>query len=136
MSDLPSTLHREDLSRSDRVTRRRYGVVGTGARSQMYINAILGEHCDVGELVAWCEPNPGRMDYADSVVALRRPDAPLPMRFGPQDVERMVSEAKLDAVVITTPDWTHADIATRAMRAGADVAVSYTHLTLPTIYSV
>src|SRR5665647_1493648 len=123
MSDLPSTLHREDLSRQRQMCIRDSGVVGTGARSQMYINAILGEHCDVGELVAWCEPNPGRMDYADSVVALRRPDAPLPMRFGPQDVERMVSEAKLDAVVITTPDWTHADIATRAMRAGADVVL-------------
>lgn len=123
MSDRPSTLEREDLPRSDRVTRRRYGVVGTGARSQMYINALVGEHSDVADLVAWCEPNPGRMDYADSVAALRRPGRPLPMRFGPQDVERMVAEASLDAVVITTPDWTHADIATRAMRAGADVVL-------------
>jgi predicted dehydrogenase len=106
-----------------RMTRRRYGVVGLGARSQMYIEALLGEHADVGDLVAWCEPNPGRMDYADSLMAVRRPGAPLPVRFGPRDLERMVTEARLDAVVITSPDWTHAESAVRAMRTGADVVL-------------
>ena len=123
MSDQLLTAHRDDVSATDRVARRRYGVIGTGARSQMYIKALTGDHADVGELVAWCEPNPGRMDYADSVVAGRRPGAPLPTRFGPLEVERMVAEKHLDVVVITTPDWTHADIAARAMRAGADVVL-------------
>src|ERR1019366_5516177 len=123
MSDQLLTAHRDDVPATDRVARRRYGVIGTGARSQMYIKALVGDHADVGDLVAWCEPNPGRMDYADSVVAGRRQGAPLPTRFGPLEVERMVAEERLDVVVITTPDWTHADIASRAMRAGADVVL-------------
>ncbi|MHA6628802.1 Gfo/Idh/MocA family protein [Pseudonocardia sichuanensis] len=102
---------------------RRYGVVGTGARSQMFVTALAGEFADAGELVAWCEPNPARMDHADGIVARLRPAAPAPARYGPADLERMVAEQRLDAVVITTPDWTHAELATRAMRAGADVVL-------------
>jgi predicted dehydrogenase len=41
-------------------------------------------------------------------------------RYSPAELERMVSEERLDAVVVTSPDWTHAEMATRAMRAGAD----------------
>ena len=101
---------------------RRYGVVGTGARAQLFISALAGDFADVAELVAWCEPNPARMDHADRVVAARRPGPP-PARYGPADLERMIAEQRLDAVVVTSPDWTHAEMATRAMRAGADVVL-------------
>jgi predicted dehydrogenase len=97
---------------------RRYGVVGTGARAQMYITALAGEFTDAAELVAWCEPNPARMDHADRLVAVRRP-----ARYAPPDLERMIAEERLSAVVITSPDWTHAEMAVRAMRAGADVVL-------------
>ncbi|MCL3859432.1 Gfo/Idh/MocA family oxidoreductase [Actinotalea sp. K2] len=102
---------------------RRYGVVGTGARSQMYIEALVGDHAADGELVAWCEPNPTRADYADSLVTAGRPEGPVPTRYGPDDLERMIAEQSLDVVLVTSPDWTHADLTTRAMRAGADVVV-------------
>jgi predicted dehydrogenase len=101
---------------------RRYGVVGTGARAQMYIGALAGDFTDVAELVAWCEPNPARMDHADRVVAARRA-GPVPARYAPADLERMITEERLDAVVVTSPDWTHAEMAGRAMRAGADVVL-------------
>jgi predicted dehydrogenase len=101
----------------------RYGVVGTGARAQMFIAALAGEFADIAELVAWCEPNPARMDHADRLVAATRPEAPAPARYSPVDLERMIAEQRLDAVVITSPDWTHAELATRAMRAGADVVL-------------
>ncbi len=101
----------------------RYGVVGTGARAQMFITALAGEFTDVAELVAWCEPNPARMDHADRLVAAARPATPAPARYSPADLERMITEERLDAVVVTSPDWTHAEMATRAMRAGADVVL-------------
>lgn len=101
---------------------RRYGVVGTGARAQMFIKALAGDFTDVAELVAWCEPNPSRMDHADRVVAERRP-GPAPARYAPADLERMIAEQRLDAVVVTSPDWTHAEMASRALRAGADVVL-------------
>ena len=98
----------------------RYGVVGTGARAQMFIRALAGEYADVAELVAWCEPNPARMDHADRLVSGR---VPAPARYSPADLERMIAEQRLDAVVVTSPDWTHAELATRALRAGADVVL-------------
>jgi predicted dehydrogenase len=97
---------------------RRYGVVGTGARARMFIGALAGDFTDVADLVAWCEPNPARMDHADRLVAPRRP-----ARYAPADLERMVTEQRLDAVVVTSPDWTHAEMASRAMRADADVVL-------------
>ncbi len=48
--------------------RRRYAVAGTGHRAQMYIDAMIGDHADTAELVAWCEPNPGRTAYYDELV--------------------------------------------------------------------
>ncbi len=102
--------------------RRRYGVVGTGARSQMYVEALVGDHADVGELAAWCEPNPARADYADTLVhAAGRTD--LPARYDVPDLERMIQEQRLDAVVVTSPDWTHAEMTSRALRAGVDVVL-------------
>jgi predicted dehydrogenase len=96
---------------------RRYGVVGTGARARMYIRALAGDFTDVAELVAWCEPNPARMDHADGLAGAR------PARYAPAGLERMITEQRLDAVVVTSPDWTHAEMASRAMRAGADVVL-------------
>ena len=97
---------------------RRYGVVGTGARAQMFIRALAGEFSDVADLVAWCEPNPARMDHADRLVTPRHP-----ARYAPADLERMITEQRLDAVVVTSPDWTHAEMASRALRGGADVVL-------------
>jgi len=93
----------------------------------MFVTALAGEHADVGDVVAWCEPNPARMDYADVVWrgALHgtRGDAPAPRRYGPDAIEQMVADERLDAVVVTSPDHTHADVAARVLRAGADVVL-------------
>ena len=100
---------------------RRYAVAGTGHRSQMYIDAMLGDHADVAELVAWCEPNPGRAEYYDArLVAAGR--GPLP-RYEPAQLEEMIRDRAVDVVVVTAPDHTHADLVTRSLRAGADVVV-------------
>lgn len=109
----------------------RYGVVGTGARAQMFIAALAGEYTDVAELVAWCEPNPARMDHADRLVAATRSGLAAPARYSPADLETMIVEQRLDAVVVTSPDWTHAEMATRAMRAGADVVLEKPLTTSP-----
>ena len=105
--------------------RRRYAVVGTGHRAGMYVGAVTGAHADVAELVAWCDTNPARMAHYDaevgSALGLDGP-ADLP-RYGPQDLERMVVEERVDAVVVTTPDATHADLVARVLDAGADVVV-------------
>ncbi len=101
--------------------RRRYAVVGTGHRAQMFVDAILGEHADVAELVAWCEPNPARIDYYDDVVTAA--GGTPPPRYLPADLEEMVAEQRVDRVVVTSPDHTHAELVSRSLLAGADVVV-------------
>jgi len=115
--------------------KRRYAVVGLGHRAGMYVDAIVGPHKDVSELVAWCDTNPTRMAYYDAVVAAGvsvddpnfhvetgQRTAGLPM-YGPDDLEKMIAEQRVDSVIITTPDYTHAELVARAQAAGADVVV-------------
>ena len=105
----------------------RYGLVGTGSRAGMYIRALSGtqlgaEHVPgIARLVAWSDANPGRLDvYEREVVAAGHP---APARYAPDELERMIREERLDRVIVTTPDFTHADFVVRALHAGADVVV-------------
>lgn len=87
----------------------------------MYVSAALGAHAEVAELVAWCEPNPARADHYDSLVVAAGGE-PLP-RYLPADLDRMVRERRVDVVVVTAPDHTHAGLVARALDAGADAVV-------------
>ncbi|MCU1406186.1 MAG: dehydrogenase [Glaciihabitans sp.] len=99
----------------------RYALIGTGSRAQMYLQAILGEHSDVAELVAWSDTNPGRLDYYEAeLVAL---GGTIPKRFTPEELERTIAEERIDRVIVTSPDFTHADLVSRSLLAGADVVV-------------
>ncbi|MCL3859397.1 Gfo/Idh/MocA family oxidoreductase [Actinotalea sp. K2] len=88
----------------------------------MYVEALLGPHADVGEIVAWCEPNPTRMDYYDELVR-RTAGASVPARYAPDQIEKMIDVERVDTVVVTSPDHTHAEVVACAMRAGADVVL-------------
>ncbi|MGP9488403.1 Gfo/Idh/MocA family protein [Glutamicibacter sp. 363] len=102
-------------------TRTRYVLIGTGNRCEMYLTAILGEHTDVAELVALSDPNPGRIEYYQDVVEQtfgQRLDA-----FDPAQLADYVAEHEINRVIITSPDYTHADLVCAALRAGADVIV-------------
>ena len=107
------------LGRTAPSAQLRYAVVGTGDRAQAYVDALLGAHADVGRIVAWCEPNPARMDFYDDVC--RAAGAAVPERYGPDVLERMIDRERVDRVIVTSPDHTHADLVVRALDAGADV---------------
>jgi predicted dehydrogenase len=98
--------------------RRRYAVVGMGSRAGMYVDAMLGEHAAVAVPVAWCDPNEPRMAAYDEKV---RPHGLTPKHYHPDDLERMLAEEKVDVVVVTSPDHTHARVVTTALDAGVDV---------------
>ncbi len=100
--------------------RLRYGLLGAGSRSQMYLDAIAGPHRDVAQLVAWSDTNPGRLDFSEHWEGR---DLGEPARFDPADLETAIAAFRLDRVIITTPDFTHADYIVRALDAGADVVV-------------
>lgn len=43
--------------------KKRYALVGTGSRSQMFIDALITTYRDVAELVAFCDLSQTRMDW-------------------------------------------------------------------------
>lgn len=101
------------------MTRRRYALVGSGSRAQMYLEAIATTHADVAELVAWTDTNPGRQDWS----LQRFPQLGTPARFAPDDLASAVREHAVDRVIVTSPDAMHADHIVTALDAGASVVV-------------
>jgi predicted dehydrogenase len=101
------------------MTRHRYALVGVGSRAQMYLDAIAGPHASAAELVAWSDPNPGRLDWS----LARVPALGDPMRFAAEALADVIAAEKVDRVIVTSPDFTHAEYIVAALDAGADVVV-------------
>ena len=101
------------------MTRHRYALVGVGSRAQMYLDAIAGPHASVAELVAWSDPNPGRLDWS----LARVPALGDPVRFDASALADVIAAEKVDRVIVTSPDFTHAEYIVAALEAGADVVV-------------
>ncbi|GAA3121679.1 Gfo/Idh/MocA family oxidoreductase [Planomonospora alba] len=93
----------------------RYAFVGLGHRAQMYVDALLGDWRDTGEIVALCDTNRTRMDYYAERIG---GDVP---RFAPDDYTKMLDLC--DAVVVATVDATHAHYVITALEAGKRVIV-------------
>ena len=98
---------------------KNYALIGVGARAQMYLDAIAGPHSDVARLVAWSDANPGRLDWSQD----RLPALGSPERFDPADLANVISRLRVDAVIVTSPDASHAGYIVAALDAGADVVV-------------
>ncbi len=87
----------------------RIGVIGTGQRGCGYIRMALST--PGVELAALCDTHAGRM--RDFAVRLDCSEE-VPQYT---DVETMLAECPMDAVVITVPDFRHAEVAVAALRS-------------------
>nr|WP_228066504.1 Gfo/Idh/MocA family oxidoreductase [Microbacterium paludicola] len=101
------------------MSRLRYALVGSGSRAQMYLHAIETTHAESAELVAWTDTNPGRQEWSLS----RHPGLGSPARFEPDGLAGAIRDHAVDRVIITSPDFTHADYIVASLDAGADVVV-------------
>ncbi len=105
----------------------RFALVGAGSRAEMYVNAIMGAHADVADLVAIGDVNPGRTDYYTALAGRLRAEhgnaAQIPSSFDPTELTAFIKDNGIDRVIVTTPDFTHADYIVEALNAGADVVV-------------
>ena len=107
-----------------RTGKARLALVGTGARSEMYIRAVLTDHADTAELAGLSDVNSGRVEYYQRLVQdIGAGAAPAPQVFDPADLTEFVRSNGITRVIITTPDYTHADYVVEALHAGADVVV-------------
>jgi predicted dehydrogenase len=104
-------------------SKRRYVVIGTGHRVQMYLDAMTGDHRDDAELVGLVEPNPGRLAVHVDRLSEAGLDVARIATGHPDDLERVLTETGADRAIITSPDYTHAGLIVRALDSGLDVVV-------------
>ena len=100
--------------------RKRYALVGTGARAGMFVNAIINTYRDVAELVAFCDLSQTRMDWYNAQLAANHRLAARPTYLADQ-FDQMIAETRPDVVIVSTMDSTHHIYITRAMDLGCDV---------------
>ena len=104
--------------------RRRYAVVGTGSRAEMFVRALVREHAAEAELVALADPNPARMRAHNRwIEELGHPPVPTyPLSgVGGPDFTAMLAGAGVDAVIVTSVDATHDGYIVAALADGRDV---------------
>ena len=96
-----------------------YVLVGSGGRSCMYTDALMGDFSDAGQLAAFCDVNQTRMDYYNEYLRERHGHDPLPT-YGAHEFDRMIAEQKPDTVIVTSVDRTHHRYICRALELGCD----------------
>lgn len=99
---------------------KHYGLIGTGSRAFMYMEALFGKYRDYGALKAVCDSNPLRMQYVESYLKENYQIESL-AQYKPEDFEKMIQEQKIETVIVTSIDRTHHQYIVRAMKAGCDV---------------
>lgn len=100
--------------------RRRFAIVGVGARAQLYSDAICGEFSQSSELVALCDLNAARLKLHNELLCSAHGILPLPC-FLPSAFEEMIHKQQVDCVIIASIDCTHHEYIIRALTAGCDV---------------
>jgi predicted dehydrogenase len=99
--------------------RRRYAIVGTGSRHQMYQDAIQKSYAAHSELVGLCDTNLGRLKLAQK--RSQANGSSVPAGYLHADFDKMIAETKPDVVIVTTVDSAHHEYIVRAMKLGCDV---------------
>ncbi|MEU8300792.1 Gfo/Idh/MocA family oxidoreductase [Micromonospora sp. NPDC048909] len=99
--------------------RTRYAIVGTGARAEMFVRALVVEHADRAALVAFADVTQARMDAHNRWLAgLGHPPVPT---YRAEDFTAMLTKERVDTVLVTSVDVTHDAYVVAALRAGRDV---------------
>lgn len=100
--------------------KKRYAIVGTGARAGMFVDAITKTYKEVAELVGFCDLSQTRMNWYNGRLQNERQLPPLPT-YSAEQFDQMVQETTPHTVIVTTIDATHHLYITRAMELGCDV---------------
>jgi len=98
---------------------KKYALVGTGGRSSFFYAAIAKDFAATSKIVAFCDTNQTRMDYANTKLeVLGHGKVPT---YKAVDFDKMIKEAAPNEVIITTMDRTHNIYIVRAMELGCNV---------------
>ncbi|MDQ0298100.1 putative dehydrogenase [Salibacterium salarium] len=100
--------------------KKAYALVGTGGRAEFFYGAIAKEFKDMCELVAFCDTNQTRMDYANHLLEETYDHFPV-RTYMANAFEEMVDTEKPDVIIVTSIDRTHHLYIIRALELGCDV---------------
>jgi len=104
--------------------RRRYAIVGTGARAEMFVRALVTDHAATADLVAFADVSQARMDAHNRWLGeLGHPPVPTyPLGTDPvSEFGAMLDKERVDVAIVTTVDATHDDYIVAALAADRDV---------------
>jgi predicted dehydrogenase len=98
---------------------RRFALVGTGARAEMFVQAITTEHSGSAELVAISDTNQHRMDVHNGWLQAAG-HSPVPA-YPAGELATMLTRERVDVLIVTSVDDTHAGHIVTALEAGCEV---------------
>jgi predicted dehydrogenase len=99
--------------------KKKYAIIGTGARAEFYYSAIAQGYQGTAEIVAFCDTNQTRMNYANS--RLQNLGVSAVPTYKGSEFDKMIDEIHPDEVIVTTIDSTHHIYITRALDQGCNV---------------
>ncbi|WP_201005166.1 Gfo/Idh/MocA family protein [Paenibacillus glycanilyticus] len=100
--------------------KKTYVQVGTGGRAEFFYGAIATTYRETSELLAFCDINQTRMNYANKLLKDKY-DYPAVKTYKSDEFERMIEEIKPQFVIVTSIDRTHHQYIIRALELGCDV---------------
>jgi predicted dehydrogenase len=99
--------------------RRRYAVVGAGARAETFVRSLVTAHAEVAELVAFADTNTARIAAHNRWLGeIGHPAVP---GYHADDFATMLDKERVDAVIVTSIDATHERYIVAALEAGRSV---------------
>ena len=100
--------------------KKRYVQVGVGGRARFFYQTIVKDYRETSELLAFCDINQTRMNYANKMLTEECGSSAIPT-YNISDFDKMIEEQKPDTVIVTSIDRTHHKYIIRAMELGCDV---------------
>ena len=102
------------------MSKKRYVLVGSGGRAEFFYGALAADFRDTSELLAFCDINQTRMDYANRIL-VDKYKHPAVRTYKSNEFDQMIEIEKPDAVIVTSMDRTHHTYIIRALELGCDV---------------
>src|SRR5690625_561573 len=99
---------------------KKYVLVGPGGRAEFFYGAMVEEYRETSKLLAFCDVNQTRMDYANRLLE-EKYDHPKVATYLASEFDQMIEEEKPDIVIVTSVDRTHHTYIVKALELGCDV---------------
>src|SRR5690625_585167 len=102
------------------IMKKKYVLVGPGGRAEFFYGAMVKDYRETSELVAFCDTNQTRMDYANKLLE-EKYDHPKIKTYLASKFDQMIEREKPDIVIVTSVDRTHHTYIVRSLELGCDV---------------